>query len=336
MSLGDLSLACASLLVDELVLGGVRHACVSPGSRSTPITLALARHDGIEVHVHLDERSSAFAALGIARAMGAPVAIACTSGTAAAEFWPAVVEASQARVPLVVLTADRPPRLRGTGANQTIDQVAMYGSYVRDTVETPLPWPDDGATWRQLGARAVRAATARPPGPVHVNLPFEEPLSPSGEAAPGGRPRPGAGARTARTPRGLERCRATGARCSRPRSEGSWSSGPRPSHPSPWWKPRPGWGGPWWPNPPRGCASLGCSRRGRPWSVTPGGSSTPPRGSSCRRAPRPPRGRARRSSPAPPISRSWTRSTSTPTRRNGRRCGSTPTPSSSPPRSTRA
>ena len=184
MSLGDLSLACASLLVDELVLGGVRHACVSPGSRSTPITLALARHDGIEVHVHLDERSSAFAALGIAKAVGAPVAIACTSGTAAAEYWPAVVEASQARVPLVVLTADRPPRLRGTGANQTIDQVAMYGSYVRDTIETPLPWPDDGPTWRQLGARGVRAATARPPGPVHVNLPFEEPLSPSGEAAP--------------------------------------------------------------------------------------------------------------------------------------------------------
>ena len=190
MSLGDLSLACASLLVDELVLGGVRHACVSPGSRSTPITLALARHDGIEVHVHLDERSSAFTALGIAKAVDAPVAIACTSGTAAAEYWPAVVEASQARVPLVVLTADRPPRLRGTGANQTIDQVAMYGSYVRDTVETPLPWPDDGATWRQLGARAVRAATARPPGPVHVNLPFEEPLSPSGEAAPVADPGP--------------------------------------------------------------------------------------------------------------------------------------------------
>jgi 2-succinyl-5-enolpyruvyl-6-hydroxy-3-cyclohexene-1-carboxylate synthase len=184
MSLGDLSLACASLLVDELVLGGVRHACISPGSRSTPIALALARHDGVEVHVHLDERSSAFVALGIAEATGAPVAIACTSGTAAAEFWPAVVEASQARIPLVVLTADRPPRLRGTGANQTIDQVGLYGTYVRDSLETPLPWPDDGATWRQMGARAVRAATARPSGPVHINLPFEEPLSPSGEAAP--------------------------------------------------------------------------------------------------------------------------------------------------------
>ncbi len=179
MGAGDISLACMSYLVDELVLGGMRHACVSPGSRSTPIALALARRNDVQVHVHLDERASAFFALGIAKATGQPVAVACTSGTAAANFFPSVVEASQARVPLIVLTADRPPRLRGTGANQTIDQVDLYGRYVRWFMDAPVPSADDdGTDWHELGRRAVSATLDDPSGPVHVNLPFEEPLTP--------------------------------------------------------------------------------------------------------------------------------------------------------------
>ena len=179
----DLNLACAWALVDGLVAGGVRDACVSPGSRSTPLALALARHPEVTVHVHLDERSSGFFALGLARATGSPVALACTSGTAAAEYLPAVVEASQSRVALVALTADRPPRLRGTGANQTIDQVGLYGDYARSALDLPLPEAaGQEAWWRQAAREALEAAFGDPPGPVHVNCPFEEPLSPSADA----------------------------------------------------------------------------------------------------------------------------------------------------------
>ena len=191
MSLADDSLACAAALVDALVAGGVRHASVSPGSRSTALALALRRHGGVAVHVHLDERSAAFFALGIAKASGAPVALACTSGTAAAEYLPAVVEASQSRTPLVVLSADRPPRLRGTGANQTIEQEGLYGGYVRAFLEPPVPASaSDAAAWADVGARAVTAATGRPAGPVHVNCGFEEPLVPEGASprATGGAP----------------------------------------------------------------------------------------------------------------------------------------------------
>src|SRR5262245_20495413 len=177
MGLGDISLACAAALVDALVEGGVRHACISPGSRSTPLALALARDERILLHVQLDERSAAFFGLGIAKATGGPVVLACTSGTAAAEFFPGVVEASQSRTPLVALTADRPPRLRGTGANQTIDQTDLYGRYARAYLEPPVPAsPDDAAAWRDAGRRAVGTATGPVPGPVHVNAPFDEPL----------------------------------------------------------------------------------------------------------------------------------------------------------------
>jgi 2-succinyl-5-enolpyruvyl-6-hydroxy-3-cyclohexene-1-carboxylate synthase len=182
MGTGDVSLACASALIDELVEHGMRHACVSPGSRSTPLALALERHPGITVHVHLDERSSAFFALGLAKALRRPVAVACTSGTAAAELFPAVVEASQARVPIYLLTADRPPRLRGTGANQTIDQVRLYGAYARAYLEPPIPSSaEDALAWRRSGREAVAACGGPQPGPVHINCSFEEPLVPTGE-----------------------------------------------------------------------------------------------------------------------------------------------------------
>jgi len=198
MTLGDRNLDCAWALVDELVRGGVEHACVSPGSRSTPLALALERHPGVSVHVHLDERSSAFVALGIAKATDRPVIVACTSGTAAAELFPAVVEASQSRTPLVVLTADRPPRLRGTAANQTIDQVELYGRYARAYLEPPLPTEagEDVEAWRAAAAAAFQAAwngrrpesvQPGPSGPAHVNCPFEESLVPSSGWAP---PRP--------------------------------------------------------------------------------------------------------------------------------------------------
>jgi 2-succinyl-5-enolpyruvyl-6-hydroxy-3-cyclohexene-1-carboxylate synthase len=187
---GDIALACVSALLDELVLGGVSHMCMTPGSRSTPIALAAARHPGVTLHVHVDERSSAFFALGIAAASGAPVATFCTSGTAAANHYPAVVEAFMARVPLIVLTADRPPELQGVGANQTINQQELFGTFVKWFCDSGVP--DDGARafhhWSSLGARAIFHATGDPPGPVHLNLPFREPLLPTGDAIHTGSP----------------------------------------------------------------------------------------------------------------------------------------------------
>jgi 2-succinyl-5-enolpyruvyl-6-hydroxy-3-cyclohexene-1-carboxylate synthase len=176
----DISLACAAALIDGLVAGGVTHASLSPGSRSTPLALGLARDPRVQVHVHLDERSGAFFALGIAKTTSRPVIVATTSGTAAAELLPAVVEASQSRMPLVLLTADRPPRMRGTGANQTIVQPGLFGEYVRTSIDLPVPSTEgQEAWWRQATRDAFEAMAADPPGPVHLNCPFEEPLTPS-------------------------------------------------------------------------------------------------------------------------------------------------------------
>jgi 2-succinyl-5-enolpyruvyl-6-hydroxy-3-cyclohexene-1-carboxylate synthase len=178
----DLALACMSALVDGLASHGLEHACVSPGSRSTALALALSRHGGVSVHVHLDERSSAFFALGLAKATGRPVAVACTSGTAAANLFPAVVEASMSRTPLVLLTADRPPELHGVGANQTIDQRDLFGGYVKRFVDAPVAGDHpDAAHWFGLGLEAAEMARRHPPGPAHVNVPFRDPLAPSGD-----------------------------------------------------------------------------------------------------------------------------------------------------------
>ena len=162
---GARNLALAGAFVDELARAGVRHACVCPGSRSTPLAIKLACHPGLRIWVHVDERSCGFFALGMARALGEPVALLCSSGTAAANFLPAVVEAHHARVPLIVLTADRPPEVRDFGAAQTIDQVRLYGGHVKWFVDMPVPEVTDDLLRhaRAVAGRAVAIAVAKPP-----------------------------------------------------------------------------------------------------------------------------------------------------------------------------
>ncbi len=178
--------ALARVLVDELVRGGVREAVLAPGSRSAPLAFALADADAggrLRLHVRIDERSAAFLALGLAKASRTPVPVVTTSGTATANLHPAVLEASYAGVPLLLLTADRPPELRGTGANQTVDQVTLYGGAVRlfTDIGAPERRPGQVAYWRALVCRALAAATGELPGPVHLNLGLREPLVPDGD-----------------------------------------------------------------------------------------------------------------------------------------------------------
>jgi 2-succinyl-5-enolpyruvyl-6-hydroxy-3-cyclohexene-1-carboxylate synthase len=173
--------ALASAFVEELARGGVRLAVISPGSRSTPLAVALWRQTEIEVSVIVDERSAAFFALGAAQATGAPVAMLCTSGTAAANYHPAICEADESALPLIALSADRPPELRGIGAGQTIDQIKLYGSSVRWFCEVGTHAADDDGLlhYRSVACRALAAARGEPrPGPVHLNMPWREPLAP--------------------------------------------------------------------------------------------------------------------------------------------------------------
>jgi 2-succinyl-5-enolpyruvyl-6-hydroxy-3-cyclohexene-1-carboxylate synthase len=181
--------AFGTVITDELARCGLREVVLAPGSRSTPLAMAFfeaERQGRLRLHVRLDERSASFTALGLAKASRRPVAVLCTSGTAAANFHPAVIEADESGVPLLVLTADRPPELRETGANQAIDQIKLYGDAVRWFCEVGLPEARPGAVtyWRSLACQAWAHAAGSAgglPGPVHLNLPFRDPLVPDEE-----------------------------------------------------------------------------------------------------------------------------------------------------------
>ena len=166
---------CATL-VDEWVRLGVAHAVVSPGSRSTPMAIALASNSKIALHVFHDERSASFAALGIGMQSGIPAVLLCTSGTAAAQFFAAVIEANYSHVPLLVCTADRPPELQGVGAPQTINQTNLYGTFVRKFIDVGLADDAKSSKWRTIARDAFSATVGVNRGPCHVNLPFREPL----------------------------------------------------------------------------------------------------------------------------------------------------------------
>jgi len=171
-SQSDVQATFCATLVDEWIGRGVRHAVVAPGSRSTPMAVAITDRDELAVHVVHDERSAAFVALGLGLD-GSPALLLCTSGTAAANFFPAVVEANLSEVPMIVLTADRPEELRGVGAPQTIDQIELYGGHVRWFHDSGVPDRAERPTWRRIAADTWARSAA---GPVQLNLPFREPL----------------------------------------------------------------------------------------------------------------------------------------------------------------
>ena len=172
----DVAATCCATFVDTWIALGLTHACIAPGSRSTPMALALTAREELAVSIHHDERSAAFAALGVGLATGRPAIVLTTSGTAAVHLHAAVVEADLARVPLLALTADRPPELQGVGAPQTIDQQQLYGRSVRAFIDAGVPTAGQRGEWRSMAARAFGACVAPIPGPVQLNLPFREPL----------------------------------------------------------------------------------------------------------------------------------------------------------------
>lgn len=184
---GDTSATFCATLVDEWIHQGVRHAVVAPGSRSTPLAVALTRRPELSIHVFHDERTAAFAALGIGVETGFPAVLLCTSGTAATHFHAAVAEADLSNVPMIVCTADRPPELRDVGAPQTIRQTDMYGTKVRWFHDPGVPSDEARDSWRSLASRLVASAITHRPGPVHVNLPFREPLLGTPTSLPEGR-----------------------------------------------------------------------------------------------------------------------------------------------------
>ncbi len=188
MAFENRNYAFAGAFVDELARAGLRHVCICPGSRSTPAALSFARHPGIKKWLHLDERSASFFALGAAQSMDEPVAVVCTSGTAAANFLPAVIEARYGSTPLILVTTDRPAELWEWGAPQAMDQNQLYGAHVKWSVNMPSPdaEPQLLRYVRMLASRVYATALAAPAGPVHVNMPFRDPLSP--EEVPGDLP----------------------------------------------------------------------------------------------------------------------------------------------------
>ena len=181
MSDPNLQTRWASLLIDSLVEAGIRHAVVSPGSRSTPVTLAAIRNDKLTVHSIIDERSAAFFALGMAKTSGSPGLLICTSGTAGAHYYPAVIEAGHSFTPLVALTADRPPELHDNGGAQTSCQIRLFGEHARHYFELGLPDDDEDAlrALRRKAAQAVFASTWPTPGAVQINAWFRKPLEPA-------------------------------------------------------------------------------------------------------------------------------------------------------------
>lgn len=168
--------------VDEAYRLGVRDVVFSPGSRSTALALLFTAYDKFNTYMNIDERSAGFFALGIAKETGRPVVLVCTSGSAGAHYYPAVTEAKHSRIPLIILTADRPPEWQGIGAPQTMDQVRLFGSFVGHSEVLATPADGDFVYPRRVMQKAVMAATTGAKGPVHINVPMRDPLVPSLDA----------------------------------------------------------------------------------------------------------------------------------------------------------